>query len=568
MITKSNFITLLFFLFSSFLMAQTQKELEKMSYDELKTAFFDNENEINKQKRYAKEFVEKAKKENNQSKLARGYYYYSLINSGKNKIIYFDSIINNTKIPVTDKNFPIVAYIEKGYELEKQHKYYEAIDCYLNAEKIALKKNIDYYYYCKYIVAVLKSEKMGEVEESMPMINECYKYYKKKKNDPNYYYDYQNILFSLADSYKSLNQLDSTTYYNKLGYIESKKNKNEDLHYLFILNEGANQSLKKNYNAAIDSINIALPKLKKMKNIGNNILAAYFYYGKAYEGLKNYNKAIENYKKVDSIYQKSNQITPEFTDGYRFLIDHYKKIGDKEKQLYYINTLMSIDSSFQKNYRILSQKIHKDYEIPHLMKEKEGLISSLKDNQKINNYIISLLVLLVLGALVFGIKQVQQKKKFKTLFDNLIATTPILEDSNQVQFDVLENNTKDSKITLNIAEEVVLEIISKLKVFEKEKRYLSASISIQYLAQDFNTNTKYLSSIINHTFKKSFTHYINDLRIDHIVQELKANKNLRKYTISGIAEEAGFNTGESFSKAFFKRTGIKPSYFIKEINKM
>lgn len=202
------------------------------------------------------------------------------------------------------------------------------------------------------------------------------------------------------------------------------------------------------------------------------------------------------------------------------------------------------------------------------MKEKEGLISSLKDNQKINNYIISLLVLLVLGALVFGIKQVQQKKKFKTLFDNLIATTPILEDSNQVQFDVLENNTKDSKITLNIAEEVVLEIISKLKVFEKEKRYLSASISIQYLAQDFNTNTKYLSSIINHTFKKSFTHYINDLRIDHIVQELKANKNLRKYTISGIAEEAGFNTGESFSKAFFKRTGIKPSYFIKEINKM
>lgn len=559
--------TCFFILFSSFLTAQTQKELEKMSYDELKTAFFDNENDINKQKIIAKEFVEKAKKENNQSKLARGYYYYSLINSGKNKIIYFDSIINNTKIPVTDKNFPIVAYIEKGYELENQYKYNEAIDCYLEAEKIALKKNIDYYYYCKYIIAVLKSEKMGEVKESMPLIYECYKYYKENKNEPNYYYNYQNILFSLADSYKSLNQLDSATYYNKIGYIESKKTKNDDLHYLFILNEGANQFLKKNYNATIDSVNIALPKLMEMSNIGNNILAAYYYYGKAYEGLENYSKAIENYSKVDSIYQKTNVITPEFTDGYRFLIDYYKKTGNKEKQLYYINTLLAIESNFQKNYRELSQKIHKDYEIPHLMKEKEGLISSLKDNLKTNYYVIGLLGLFFVGALIFSIKQVQQKKKYKHLFDNLMASIPEEEDTNLGALVMTEPNLKDSKKTLDISDEIVLDITSKLKVFEKEKQFLNAYISIQSLAQDFNTNTKYLSSIINHTFQKSFTHYINDLRIDYIVKELKNNKQLRKFTINSIAEEAGFNTGESFSKAFFKRTGIKPSYFIKEINK-
>ncbi len=35
-----------------------------------------------------------------------------------------------------------------------------------------------------------------------------------------------------------------------------------------------------------------------------------------------------------------------------------------------------------------------------------------------------------------------------------------------------------------------------------------------------------------------------------------------------IAEEAGFNTAESFSKAFFKKTGIKPSYFIKELTEL
>jgi hypothetical protein len=42
---------LLIVLFSHFSLAQTPKELNKMSYDELKTAFFENENNISKQKK-------------------------------------------------------------------------------------------------------------------------------------------------------------------------------------------------------------------------------------------------------------------------------------------------------------------------------------------------------------------------------------------------------------------------------------------------------------------------------------------------------------------------------------
>lgn len=304
----------------------------------------------------------------------------------------------------------------------------------------------------------------------------------------------------------------------------------------------------------------------KNKDI-DNIMAAYYYYGKAYQGIRNYNKAVQYYEMTDSIYKKRKIIYPEFTDGYRFLIDYYKKTGNKEKQLYYINTLMVIDSSFQKNYRTLYKKIHTDYDIPHLMQEKESIINNLNDDKKINFGIISVLVVFVFIALFFSIMQIRQKKKYKQLFDNLIASIPIEKEKAEAN-EVIEYNLKKIKNSLDISEEIVLDIGSKLKLFEKENQYLNPSISIQSLAQSINTNSKYLSSIINHTFQKSFTHYINDLRIDYIVKELKINKNLRKYTISGIAEEAGFNTGESFSKAFLKRTGIKPSYFIKELNKI
>jgi len=39
------------------------------------------------------------------------------------------------------------------------------------------------------------------------------------------------------------------------------------------------------------------------------------------------------------------------------------------------------------------------------------------------------------------------------------------------------------------------------------------------------------------------------------------------YTIKALASESGFNTTEAFSKSFYKKTGIYPSYFIKELKK-
>jgi AraC-like DNA-binding protein len=566
MLQKRIVFLLVIILFSHFSISQTQKELNKMNYDELKTAFFENENNVSKQKLYAKEYLARGKRENYQSKLARGYYYYSLTEKNLNiSIKYLDSIIRVYKPNNQDVHFPILAYLQKGILFEKKFNYKEAIKNYLIVERMSLEfQNNEYYFESKYAMGKLKSENLGEVEDGLKLFKECLLFFKDKDIRSNYFSDsYQRTLFALADSYKTLNQLDSASYYNKLGFIESENTKNEKLHYLFILNEGANQTLKKNYEAAIDSVDLALPKLKKMNNIGNNVLASYYYYGKAYQGLKNNKKAIENFQRVDSIYQKSKLITPEFTDGYRFLIDYYKKANDKEKQLYYINTLMSIDSSFQKNYKLITQKIHKEYDIPHLIEEKENIIKTLNNDQKVNYGIIGILGLIVFGSVFFSIHQIKQKKQYQERFNNLVLDTEEIKPIKPIQ-----NTSKNNSTSLEISDEIVSAVLNKLSHFEKEKRFLNPSISINNLAQEFNTNSKYLSIVINQTLDKSFIHYINDLRIDNIVSELKINKNLRKYTISGIAEEAGFNTGESFSKAFFKRTGIKPSYFVKKLNEI
>jgi hypothetical protein len=68
----------------------------------------------------------------------------------------------------------------------------------------------------------------------------------------------------LADAHKSLKNLD-LLFYNKLGFKESTKPTISFIYY-FILNEGANEMLKKNYTQ-LDSINKALPQIILDKKI-------------------------------------------------------------------------------------------------------------------------------------------------------------------------------------------------------------------------------------------------------------------------------------------------------------
>jgi tetratricopeptide (TPR) repeat protein len=159
------------------------------------------------------------------------------------------------------------------------------MDNYKLGEKIALQTNVDYYYIVRDYIGITKSEDLGEYDEALEIYRECYNYYKKKDyRTEQYYNSFQNIIFGIADCYKSLQNTDSTSFYNRLGLKETTITKNVSLQYIFILNEGANQIPKKNYLSAIDSINKALHKMIKYNEFGNT-LAAYFYLGKAYDGI-------------------------------------------------------------------------------------------------------------------------------------------------------------------------------------------------------------------------------------------------------------------------------------------
>ncbi|WAC01797.1 helix-turn-helix domain-containing protein [Lacinutrix neustonica] len=138
---------------------------------------------------------------------------------------------------------------------------------------------------------------------------------------------------------------------------------------------------------------------------------------------------------------------------------------------------------------------------------------------------------------------------------------------NNIQKDLGATNITKVK-SFDIADDVIKRILNELKDFENKNKFLRKDLSLNNLAKDFNTNSVYLSKIVNHYKGLSFSNYLNDLRLEYCLEQLNSNHQLRAYTIKAISSEVGFSNSESFSKAFYNKTGIKPSFYVTELNKL
>ena len=270
--------------------------------------------------------------------------------------------------------------------------------------------------------------------------------------------------------------------------------------------------------------------------------------------------AFSNFKKADSIYNISKDVTPEIRDIQFNILNHYKKLNDVENQLKYIDRLLYVDSIIDYNKKYISETLLKKYDRPTLLLEKEKIIKTLNKNNKTSSSFIfglSFLVIVLFGFIInYYLKQKQHKKRFNKL-------TLELKEANK---SIIKTESKPTKIQ-GISIEIINQILKGLNDFEQNNGFIDNEINLNILSKKLNTNSNYLSKIINFYKNKNFSNYLSDLRIDYSIKKLSNDPTFRKYSIKAIASEIGFNNTESFSKAFYSKTRIYPSYFIKELEK-
>lgn len=563
--------------------AQNNSELN-YSYEEIEKKIDSSHNSKEELWKWIYIYIKKSKKNKNQETLLYAYKIASKYSSNPTNFRYADSALIVAK-KANNKKFLSYAYLDRGTLYMDEQKYSNALDDILLSNKYSEELGDEYTYHkTKYFIAQNKIY-LGLYEDANNELKSCLEYFKKNLNLK----DELGKSFSTFYLYSLMSYLDTNTKIGKqsenqalidevLKYI--KNNKLDQYTPYFISIEGTDAFYKKDYKTAIKKLTQSLLSYNDQWPHHTDI----YYLGLSFWHSGRKKVAIKYLEEIDNEYNKTKKLNPNFRTAYEILIKYNDSIGNTEKQLEYINKLMALDKSYEKNYKYLYTRINKEYDNQKLIEEKNKIEKSLK-TQKITNVFLFLISLLVIGLIVLRYRKLQ--KTYKARFEEIIAQSELKkhDDKKITQKHALltkeQENKEDSQIIpkVNITEAsfdynfynkipglnpiFIENILNQLEEFENDNKFLDTQISQRLLSENFSTNATYLSKIINVYKGKTFNIYINDLRLDYIIEFLKNDVKYLNMDVKELARLSGFSNTENFSDNFQRKFKIKPSYFIK-----
>lgn len=554
-----------FFTFFSFFQS-TEKKDSLSNYDYLKLENkiqeLYGENEKIKFQNLCEYYLKKAKKEKNIEKIAEGYIFIHFSKDFPQSIKYLDSLENISNKLKNDIKYPARVYLLKGNLYFKNDDAKNALSNYLLGIKYAKQKGNHKQIALAEIQIAYLNNYIGKHNEEIQILRK-YLYNSNLLNSA----EKEQIHLNLADAYIEINKIDSAKILIDEGLSKNFTNKNSKFYNAYLSLSAYCDLKTRNYQSSIEKLNKCISFFTKGSET-RDIVYSYLYIGEAYIGLKNNIKAIDNFKKIDLIVEKENYTFPELRGVYSFLIDYYKQEKDIEKYLYYINQYLKVDRILDREFKYISKELPKQYDAPQLIEQKQILLKELKIRKIYTLCIVLILTsILTLFAFLFY-KSRKREKEYKEKARELLENVNRNNDK-KIEFinsiNVLDSINNISSKEKTIPDQTIKMILLELDKFEKQHLFLTKGITLSSLAKDFNTNSTYLSEVINSYKEMNFATFLNHLRIEYAIKQLIKDKKFRSYKISAIAEFLGYNNEQAFSIAFKKKTGTTVSTFIKEI---
>ena len=481
---------------------------------------------------YLNRYLQKAKAERNWEEAVSAYNEMMHECSPELRQIYADSMITIARQSGSNDLIGS-SYLSKGvvYYQKKQHQL--ALDNYVIANRYLIGTKDRYLIHkVKYSIAQIKYY-LGYYHEAISLFTQCVDYYKKEEVLP-----YLYSVHALSLCYTYTGNLEKAKEFNAISLSECKRLGVRSMLPYIDMAQGISYFKMGKYSSALESLNYSLAPIAMQDDFANEAVIN-FYMGKSFYAMGNKPRAVDCFLKVDDAFVRYKYIRPDLREAYEFLIPYFQKLQRPSDELKYIKRLLAADSILNTQFTYLVKKVHKEY-----------------DTRELQGFLYKSLAVILAATLVYLVyRHLKLKKLHKERFDSLLNDAPEKRSKQPESFpEVLDINPA-------IAES----IRNKLIDFENKKGFLKKELTANKLAEQFDTNYKYLSKVIRHGQQKSFVNYINDLRIDYLVERLKNEQTIRRYNHAGLASECGFSTAQHFVTAFKKRTGISPGYFCKEL---
>jgi len=514
---------------------------------------------------YLKKYIYLAKKEKNQNQLVQGYkdaVFYSPAKGTKLK--YADSTIL-ASFSTQDNDIISDAFLGKGIIYYFNYKKYKpALELYLKAYEYSEGTKDDYLKNeILYHLGSVKSY-LGYYDSALQHFEKANKYFGEKlkqKAHPNIIFNhkkgYYNSLHRMIVCHRQLKNYKSVDSLLKIGLTQTSNDSNYEQEFGYFLKEkGIEEFRKKDFKKALAYLQKSLRPTFQVNDFGWAAVE-YFYIGKSHLAINNHKEAIKYFEKVDSIFIKHNFIVPDLRENYELLIHEYKDDNDIAKELYHTKQLLKADQLISKDFTYLSSTLYREYDTKTLMEEKEKL-------EKNTNWGILLIIFLAIVASILIVLLLIKDKNERTvkinykILEEKILANSYLAPSEQIVLKTKEND----KCALN--EDMINNILIKLKCFEEKYGFIENGLTINKLAYKLNTNSNYLSQIINEYKGVNFNRYLSELRINYITNKLYNDKIYLNYKIETLAEKCGIASRTNFSNLFQEINGIRPTDFIKK----
>ncbi len=108
-------------------------------------------------------------------------------------------------------------------------------------------------------------------------------------------------------------------------------------------------------------------------------------------------------------------------------------------------------------------------------------------------------------------------------------------------------------------EQANIHILQLETLITQHRLFQDAGLTITKVAKKMGVSSPYLSQLLNDNMKVTFTHFINEYRIELAKEMLQTNTK----KVDDIADECGFNSTSTFYAVFKKHTQMTPSVFRK-----
>lgn len=261
-------------------------------------------------------------------------------------------------------------------------------------------------------------------------------------------------------------------------------------------------------------------------------------------------------------------------DCYKALMRVYTKLGDNEESLRYQNLYFQLSDSVL-NSRDFMQTRNSWLFNENLRTQRH--IAGLEENLlrwRTGIILVSIVLLLIVVVVVILMRQ---KKRLNSMNADLFERNrELIRLHDRLAEEWRSRISQTSESPLQASEHT--EVGRSYDPAEKERRddllarvidfmetsdkFLDPGFSLAQLAKELNSNTKYVSQVINERTGRSFRVFINEYRIRVAQERMLDYETWGHLTIKSIGESVGFKSPANFIAAFKKETGMTPSVYM------